>query len=131
MADTADTAIQINQQGESYFQDGEMDQAISCFEKAISIDPGYAEAYNNLACAYMQGNDYPTALEYITKAYELDQNSQAIVLNTGSILAKLGSMDDALLVFRSYLDNNPGDAVVAEKLNEIEQAQNHSQSKND
>lgn len=129
MTDTADTAIQINQQGEAYFQDGEIDLALSCFEKAISSDPDYAEAYNNLACAYMQRNDFPTALKYITKAYELDQNNQAIVLNTGSILANLDAMDDALLVFRSYLDNNPDDTLVTGKMNEIEQV--HTQSRSD
>ncbi len=119
MTDSEDTALKMNQKGEVYFHDGDMDQAIPCFENAISCDPDYAEAYNNLACVYMRKDNYHPALEYITKAYELDQNNQAIVLNTGSILANLGAMDDVLLVFQSYLDNNPDDTVVAEKLNEM------------
>jgi len=129
VADTANNAIEINRKGEACFQDGDIDQAITCFEEAISSDPDYAEAYNNIACVYMQRNDYPTALEFITKAYGLEQNDQAIVLNIGSILAQLDAVDDAILVFRSYLGNNPDDTVVIGKLNELEKG--HTQSASD
>jgi len=128
MTDATNNAVEINGKGEACFQDGDIDQAITCFEKAISLDSGYAVAYNNLGCVYMQANNYPTALEYLTKAYELEQNDQAIVLNIGSTLANLGAIDDALLVFRSYLINNPNDAMVTDKLNEIEHGDTQSKT---
>ena len=126
MTKTENQANQLVQEGESCLQRNEIKLAISLLEKAIDCDPGNAQAYNNLGCAYVLQNDYPTALEYITKAYELDQHNQAIVLNTGDILTNLGVVNDALLVYRTYLDIHPDDILVTEKINELEQAQTQS-----
>ncbi len=128
VTDSGNPAIQYNQEGETLLQSGDIEKAISALEQAISKDPDFADAYNNMACAYMLKNNYTTALEYITRAYELEQNNQAIVLNTGTILASLGALDDALLVFRSFLDHKPGDSLVTEKLQEIEQIRSDSLS---
>ncbi len=120
-------ANQLNQEGESCLQGGQIDLAITHLEKAISLSPEHAQAHNNLACAYVLQNNYPTALEYITKAYGLDQHNQAIVLNTGDILTNLGVANDALLVYRTYLDHYPDDPLVIEKMNELEEAQSRSE----
>jgi len=122
MTDETEQADKLNQEGESYLQNGDTDQAISHLEKAISCDPGHAQAYNNLACAYVLKDNYPSALGYITKAYELDPDNQAILLNTGDILTNLGALDDAMLVYRTYLNSHPDDFLVTEKTNEIEKA---------
>lgn len=59
-------------------------QAITLYERAISIDPGYAPAYAGLADCYnltMSGLTpdvrYPRALEYAEKAVALDPNDAA------------------------------------------------------
>lgn len=128
MTEVVEQANKLNQEGETCLQKGDIDLAISHLEKAISCDPGHAQAYNNLACAYVLRNNYPSALEYITKAYELDQTNQAIVLNTGDILTSLGELDNAILVYRTYLDTHPNDFLVTEKIDEVEKARTQTRS---
>jgi tetratricopeptide (TPR) repeat protein len=43
-----------------------VDDAIRIFQSALSVDPGFAPAYFNLACAYAQGKDYAQATRYLT-----------------------------------------------------------------
>jgi tetratricopeptide (TPR) repeat protein len=47
-----DLAIKWNDKGCDYLEDGNMTDAIECFQKAIEIFPEYAEAYCNLANCY-------------------------------------------------------------------------------
>jgi serine/threonine protein kinase/Tfp pilus assembly protein PilF len=58
-----------------------MHEAISCFERAIALDPNYALAYANMAIAYTEiaeigavppGEAFPYAREAAAKALELD-----------------------------------------------------------
>jgi len=61
----------------------EMNNAVSCFQKAISIDPEFAHAYSGLADCYNNLADYewmapsqagPLAKDLSTKALEIDQS---------------------------------------------------------
>lgn len=48
--------------GQKYLEDGEYDEAIACFEKALEIDPLNSEAYEAMADAYIETEEYETAL---------------------------------------------------------------------
>jgi tetratricopeptide (TPR) repeat protein len=51
------------------------DKALECYEKAISINPRYAESYFNLGLLYEQQNDKQTACTYFLKAEELGKSN--------------------------------------------------------
>ncbi len=60
--------------GVRYLSDGEYEEAIIAFNAAIEIDPMQADAYLNLANAYIGMNDFDAAREILERGYELTQS---------------------------------------------------------
>jgi tetratricopeptide (TPR) repeat protein len=48
-----------------------MNEAIAHFKQAITLEPGYAHAYYNLALAYYSQGKYRASLEHLEKAKAL------------------------------------------------------------
>jgi tetratricopeptide (TPR) repeat protein len=63
--------IAYHNRGEAYSLKGEVDRAISDYNKAIELNPGYAPAYNSRGRAYTSKGDYVHAVADVTKAGEL------------------------------------------------------------
>lgn len=56
-----------------YQNQGQYNQAIADYDKAIELDPKYVFAYNNRGIAYYSQGDYQRAIADYDKAIELDQ----------------------------------------------------------
>ena len=66
-------------------QKGEL-PSMPFFKRAIELDPNFPSAYAGLASNYHDLNQYPLALEYATKAYQLrDRASEREKLNISAI----------------------------------------------
>nr|2AVP_A Chain A, synthetic consensus TPR protein [Methanothrix harundinacea 6Ac] len=61
--------------GNAYYKQGDYDEAIEYYQKALELDPRSAEAWYNLGNAYYKQGDYDEAIEYYQKALELDPRS--------------------------------------------------------
>jgi len=59
--------------GIRYMEDSNYEEAILAFNAAIEIDPMQADAYLNLANAYIGMNDFDAAKEILEKGYELTE----------------------------------------------------------
>ncbi|UCC98994.1 MAG: tetratricopeptide repeat protein [Phycisphaerales bacterium] len=64
--------ISCYNRGAAHLAKGEYDQAIACFDKAIRIEPGFAQAYCNRGTAYYEKNQYDPAIRDFTKAIEIN-----------------------------------------------------------
>jgi Flp pilus assembly protein TadD len=62
-------------------QKGLWREAIYRWQRAISMDPSYAAAYNNLAIAYEHEGDFEKARQAYEKAAELDPGNMMIRQN--------------------------------------------------
>jgi superkiller protein 3 len=62
-------------------QKGLWREAIYRWERAVSIDPNYAAAYNNLAVAYEHEGQFEKARKAYDKAAELEPNNAMIRQN--------------------------------------------------
>ena len=60
--------------GVRYLSNGEYEEAVIAFNAAIEIDPMQADAYLNLANAYIGMNDFDAAREILERGYELTQS---------------------------------------------------------
>ena len=58
--------------GAAHMAKGEYDQAIACFDKALAIEPGFAEAYCNRGTAYYEKGQYDPAISDFSKAIEIN-----------------------------------------------------------
>ena len=80
-ADDRDEAKNQVQFGIRVAQLGLWREAISHWERAVKLDPGYAAAYNNLAIGYEQQGDFEKARSAYEKALELNANNSYIKQN--------------------------------------------------
>ena len=58
--------------GAAHAAKAEYDQAIDCFDKAIRIEPSFAEAYCNRGTAYYEKGQYDPAISDFSKAIEIN-----------------------------------------------------------
>ena len=74
-----------NMRGSVFGQSGRNEDALTDFNKAISLDPNYAQAYANRALIYRQTGKLDLALADYNKALQLDQNYAVAYLGRGMV----------------------------------------------
>jgi len=61
-------AIKLTSEGNYYGERGDLDRAISCFNKALSAKPGHVPGHLALATAYREKGEYQRALDVLSSA---------------------------------------------------------------
>jgi tetratricopeptide (TPR) repeat protein len=89
------TASDWNSQGESYYNSGDYNAAISAFMNAVAVNPDYAEAWNNLGIAYEQIGKYQDAVLAFRRAVAINPRYTEAWNNLGDVYEKLGRYEDA------------------------------------
>jgi len=97
--DYPNEAILYNISGACYASLGQMDTAVSYYEKALDIKPDYAEAHNNLAITLQGLDQLDAAVERYKKALAIKPDYAEAHYNLGDTLHKLGQLDASV---RSY-----------------------------
>lgn len=105
------TVAEYNQKGLSHFKKGfynfapklkkkealqEYAFAIQEYNKALSIEPDYADARRNLARVYYVQKKFLKAVEHYEKLIELDPQDLDLYMLTASAYEKMGSDTEAL-----------------------------------
>ncbi len=86
---------------------GRLDEAISEMEKAIGVDPGFAEAYNKLGDFYMKKGWITKAAGMFEKSIELKPETENSYFDLGCALALLGRYSEALNHLERALSIDP------------------------
>jgi tetratricopeptide (TPR) repeat protein len=95
-------------------------EAIECFEKALQLNPNYAEAFMDMAWSYYKLQDYGTAEEKIDIALKINPNLPDAYNIKGKIFFDMFKYYDAIKCYKNALqidsDNsnaywNMGDAL--------------------
>ncbi|WP_271784462.1 tetratricopeptide repeat protein [Aquimarina algiphila] len=76
-----------------YYQKKQYLKSISIAEKAIALNPNYAEAYNNICSAYNILGNYDKAIEACKKAIQLAPNYQLAKNNLDDILNRKNKIE--------------------------------------
>jgi tetratricopeptide (TPR) repeat protein len=76
--------------------------AIEYYQKAIDINPNYADAYLNMGVAYYEQKNYPQAIQYYQKAIEINSNNAQAYYNynMGNAYGKQGNTTKKVECFR-------------------------------
>ena len=91
------------EQGNEYLKMNELDKAIECYNKAISISPKFAEAYFNLGKAYKLKKDIPLAINALEHAKKLNPKDSEIITTLGETYKENGQYSLAISNFEHAL----------------------------
>jgi tetratricopeptide (TPR) repeat protein len=83
---------------------GDPDKAITHFQRALSIDPEYGEAWNDLGVALMRKDRTAEAADCFRKAAAIQPRASLIHTNLSIAQSKLGLLDDAEASARRALE---------------------------
>jgi tetratricopeptide (TPR) repeat protein len=96
-----------NLMGASAAQIGQLDDAILAFQKALSIKPDYAEAYNNIGNALKDQDKMKEAIEAYNKALSIKPDYAEPFNNMGNALRDQGRLNEAIKVYKKALSIKP------------------------
>ena len=95
-------------EAENLFASGNEANAITALQQVISIEPGYAPAYNRLAELYLRGDNYDEALIVARTATEKDPRNPTGFFMLARVSALLGMGEEAFDNLISSLRADPG-----------------------
>jgi len=120
-AEDADAYIS---RGFAYLNKGQIEDAISDFNKAIELDPGKAVAYVVRGSVYHSRlNQLDNAISDYSKAIEIDPDLAVAYQNRGSVYNRLDQLDNAISDYSKAIEINPDFAVAYQDRGSIYQSQ--------
>jgi tetratricopeptide (TPR) repeat protein/serine/threonine protein kinase len=90
---------------------GATDEAIAEYNKAIELNPNYAQPWNERGVAYLELHQYESALVNFNKLVDLDPKLSAAWNNRGSTYNSLHQYEKALADLNKAIDLDPKVAV--------------------
>ncbi|HZA52954.1 MAG TPA: tetratricopeptide repeat protein [Candidatus Udaeobacter sp.] len=108
--------------GWAYSFQGRIDEAIAQCEIAIQLDPEFGNPYNDIGVYLMQQQKLDEAVPWLEKAKQAKRYEPRHFpyLNLGRVYAAKGMLQKALEEFRGALKLNPGDADLAQIIEQLE-----------
>lgn len=92
--------------------EGEFELAIVHYEKAVALEPYYAQTYNTLGVMLMKYGHVRSALPYLDRAVNLQPGFAEAHSNLGLALSSIGKVDQAIASFKEALRLDPSYAEV-------------------
>jgi len=96
--------------GAVYGKEGENEQACRMYEKAIKLNPRYANAYYSLGVTLKELGRLNDAIEMLKKAIVLDPSHVESYNNLGVALQEKGELEDAIANFTKVIELNSNHA---------------------
>ena len=108
--------------GWAYSFQGKLDDAIAQCEIAIQIDPEFGNPYNDIGVYLMQQQQLDEAVPWLEKAKKAKRYEPRHFpyLNLGRVYVAKGMMQKALEEFHGALRLNPGNADLAQTIEQLE-----------
>jgi tetratricopeptide (TPR) repeat protein len=107
LACTTANAVAHNNLGATLHEKGEMDEAISHFQKALQINPDHAQAHNNLGNALREKGNVDEAITHYQKALKIIPDDASVHFNFGNALREKGNVDEAITQYQKALQIKP------------------------
>jgi formylglycine-generating enzyme required for sulfatase activity/Tfp pilus assembly protein PilF len=109
MYDEGDTDKTLFHRGNTYFEKGDLDNAIADYTAALTINPNLAEALHNRGFAYANKRDPDKAIADYTAALTIHPNYADALTDRGVAYAMKGDLDSAGADWEAALTIHPND----------------------
>ncbi len=93
--------------GTTAFKKGRVDEAITQYQEALQIKPGYPEACNAIGLALREKGRVDEAITYYQTALQIDPDYVSVHNNLGNALLQRGRVDEAITHFQRALQIRP------------------------
>jgi superkiller protein 3 len=93
--------------GNAYMIQRKFENAVIGYQRATTLNPDYAEAFNNLGEALGELKQYPRAIEAFTKALALDPTLLKAKYNQAVTYDRMGNFRYSEFVFRNLIKSSP------------------------
>ncbi len=120
-----DNTVLLVKLGRAYRRNNMHAKAIECYEKSISLNPTYANAYSNLGTVYILATDYQKAEQYCRQGIALMEQNRALYTNDDYAVAlsncaiavgKLGRKEEAKALLQKAEANGYKNGDAARKM---------------
>ncbi len=111
LACTSGNFIGQNNLGNALLQNGDVDDAITHFQEALQINPGYVEAHINLGNALFQRGKVDEAIAQYQRALQINPDYAGAHYDLGNALLRQGSVDEAIAQYQRALQIRPDYAL--------------------
>jgi Tfp pilus assembly protein PilF len=91
-------------------------EAVALLEKAVSISPQFAAAWNQLGTLAYQKRDYEMATKHFREAHEQDAEMFEPVVNLGGVLLQTEQLEEALKFNKDAVGRRPKDPLANAQL---------------
>jgi len=102
-----DSWIIWNKLGIAYHQMTQIDEARKYYERAIKLNPKYAEAINNLGTVHYAKKNYRRAVSQYVKALKLTPNSASVYSNLGTAQFARKKYKEAMEAYQKAIALDP------------------------
>ena len=102
-----DDANVLNDMGIARQSLGQLDEAVSCYRRALQLQPDFAQAHNNLGNALRDLGQFDDAVASFRRGLALRSDYPELHSNLGNALFELGQLDDAVTSYRRALELRP------------------------
>ena len=111
-----DTPQSWNSLGLLYEQEGKLDQAREAYERALGLNPDYADSHNNLGAMHLKAGEIEKAVRAFRKAHEIDVQAPQPLVNLGNAYLQVKRFQDAASAFGKALQMGPDSAELHHNL---------------
>ncbi len=105
--------------GNTLLEHGKLEKAISCYQRAIQLQPSYADAYHNLGEVLSVQKRWDDAIASYQQAIELNPYYEGSHYSLGKVWASLDRREDAIACYRTAIELNPSFAQAYQSLGEV------------
>jgi tetratricopeptide (TPR) repeat protein len=119
LACTSGNYIAHNNLGYDLAHQGRPAEAIAHYQKALKINPDFAEAHNNLGTALLNQGRLEEASEHYHQALDKDPAFAEAHNNLGVLLTKQGRTAEAIEQYRKAIELNPDPVIMYNNLGEL------------
>jgi tetratricopeptide (TPR) repeat protein len=107
LAANADSWLAHNNLGNFLFEQGEVNEAMAHYKRAVDIKPGYSTAHYNLGGVLRQKGQLDEAIPEFQKALAIQPKYSMAHYNLGEIFRQKGQMDEAMAHYERAVEIRP------------------------
>lgn len=100
-------SVTHKEQGDAHLRNGHLEEAKTCYRRAIALDPNYAKAHSNLGFILMEQGSYADAEHCLKTALAIDPYIADVYYMLATIYQTQGKLKDTIYHFRKALELDP------------------------